>query len=190
MSQDGQYVDIPGGSQHYIYDNGEDINGWSHEEFAALIGGLAEELDISPELRTAIEAGFSDYFGGFDPDYDGGVAAPERAEIFCQCVDSRISSLSLTDELHDAVQEWLDAQDVMTVCDFCDEEFRPYLEAETCGSDECKLQRRAERWNVSTEIIQNSDRLFDELHFERDWPLREASDAQINYITTYSPSEL
>lgn len=120
--QRGSYVDIPNGSSHYIYHNGETINGWSEAEFAALIGSVVNELPPldgeDPSIRQSdayIKAAFEEHFGGWDTDYigwdeqfDGGIPRPERGEIFCQCVDSRIAATELTDELLDAVQRWVE----------------------------------------------------------------------------------
>lgn len=105
-------MDIPGGSSYYLYDNGRDIGGWSHGEFAALIGSVVDEIDWGehddPITRELIKGEFEDYFGGWDNDYRGGIAPPERGEIFCQCVDKRIDELHLSESLHQAVENWVD----------------------------------------------------------------------------------
>jgi hypothetical protein len=148
IGQEGQYVDIPRGSTEYIYGNGTDINGWLPAEFAALIGQVADEIDIEENEAVAIKAGFRAHFEGWKPDYRGGIDPPERAEIFCQCVDSRIESLKLTDELQEAVQDWAQEFDALRECKYCDTEIRSTLYNDetryVCDSEECNLKSGAE----------------------------------------------
>lgn len=113
-TQDGEYVDIAGiGSYAYVYDTGEEIivegderGPMTYSEFAAMIGSLAKEIDIAPDKATAIRASFNHHFGGWDEEYSIELDRYERAEIFCQCLDSRIESESLEPEVHEAVQDW------------------------------------------------------------------------------------
>lgn len=108
--QRGQYVDLRGGgSNEYIYDDGRLIGKWEPAEFAALIGTVAREIDYKPSQN--IEGAFMAHYQGWDEDYTDTLDRPERAEIFCQCVDSRIDSLELTPELQEAVQEWVRQHD-------------------------------------------------------------------------------
>jgi len=92
-TSEGQYIDIPCGSDHYIYHNGNTINGWTEGEFAALIVEVLEECNWVQE-RTEfnqsygyIKQQFEEYFDTLDYEYRGGISPPERAEIFCRCVD-------------------------------------------------------------------------------------------------------
>ncbi len=167
-SSEGQYVDIPCGSNYYIYDNGDTISGWSYGEFAALIGQVADEIDISDEEGVAIKAGFRAHFEGWEPEYRGSIAPPERGEIFCQCVDSRIESLQLTDDLHEAVREWVDAHDAVRTCDYCDERLRPKICNDgtpyCCYDDVCQEKHKADLYDVSVETLREarSKETFDE----------------------------
>lgn len=111
FNQTGTYITIPTGSDYYLYDNGKHIAPYSYEEFAAMIGQVADEIDISDDEAIAIKAGFRAHFEGWDPEYTAAIDKRERAEIFCQCVDSRIESLVLTDELHEAVREWAEKKE-------------------------------------------------------------------------------
>jgi hypothetical protein len=177
--QSGEYVDIPGGSNYYIYDNGSDIEGWSYGEFAALIGGVADEIDISEDEATAIKASFRAHFEGWEPDYEGGVQPPERGEIFCQCIESRISSLTLTAELKQAVQEWVEDFDALRECEYCGEELRPHLYIDdtpyVCSDDECELRNEAERYGLSLSEMREAN--------ER---AEESFDAFWSYITEHT----
>jgi len=161
MSQDGKYVDIPGGSQCYIYGNGRDINGWSEAEFAALVGEVAHLVRIDGDTAYNIEHHFRKHFDGWDETYEGSIRAPERAEIFCQCVDVRIEGVELTDEIQQAVQEWVEGHDVLT---------------------ECEINEEADMYNVEPRIIKNSKQIFSELHYNNGWPLSAASDEASDYL--------
>jgi len=174
QTQEGSYVDIPGGSNYYIFGNGEDISGWSHAEFAALIGGVVEELSddaFVEQSRAAIREGFTDHFGGWNAEYDGGITPPERAEIFCQCVDRRIDALELTADLHRAVRNWAAEFDALRECKYCGDEFRPYLYTEpyVCQSDECDLKQEADRWGLTVEDARRSRQIMDEVGFDEGW---------------------
>lgn len=176
QTQEGSYVDIPGGSNYYIYGNGEDISGWSHGEFAALIGGIVDELPdgtVSQQARAEIREAFANHFGGWDEEYDGGITPPERAEIFCQCVDSRIEGLTLCDALHEAVREWADEFDALRECEYCGDEFRPYLYTEdtpyVCTNDECKLKREADLYGLTVEEERRARRIRDEVGVDASW---------------------
>lgn len=164
INQDGQYVDIHGGSNCYIYDNGDNISGWSYAEFAALIGSVIREIDH--QSSQEIEKSFTEHFGGWDETYDGGIPQPERAEIFCQCVNSRISNCTLTDSLHESVKEWVDQADIIKECKYCDEEFRPriYDGPYICNKDECNLRADADTYEITPEQMKEakSKESFDE----------------------------
>lgn len=160
MGSAGQYIDIPGNSQYYIYDDGDTIDGWSYGEFAALISKVVDEIDWDGGERFStadhVKQAFADHFGGvWDDDYRGGIAPPERGEIFCQCVDGRIDSLELTDDLQEAVQEWVDDFDALRECDHCGNSFRPYIYNEDtvyrCSSRECRLIDNAEMNGLTPE---------------------------------------
>jgi hypothetical protein len=191
-SQDGQYIDIPSGSNYYIYDNGETIDGWSYEEFAALIGSVVDEIAIHQTHKTDIKAAFQQYFGGWDSDYRGSIAPPERAEIFCQCVDSRIDNLELSDNLHKAVQDWADEFDAFEECTYCGDEFRPLIsgleENPTCGKELCDMKKEAELYDVDLQIIQQEDRVFYELYENYGFEQGVASDLATEYLFTKSPN--
>lgn len=147
--EEGRYVDIPNGSIEYIYDNGEKIGRWSYGQFAALIGSVAAELDTAnPHLDDAIKRGFEQHFGGWDEDYRGGLPEPEHAEIFCRCVDRRIDSLVLTDELHDAVKVWLSEKNVVRLCEVCSTEVRPIVKnGGPYRCDDC-IEPRDDGWEI------------------------------------------
>jgi hypothetical protein len=146
--QEGSYVDIPKGSIEYIYDNGEKIGRWDYGEFASVVGSLADELDISEEEAISIKAGFRRHFEGWQPDASGDIPAPEKAEIFCQCVDSRIESLVLTDELHDAVKDWLSEKKVVFPCEVCGTKLRPVVKnGEPYRCDDC-IEPRDDGWEI------------------------------------------
>ena len=172
MTQSGQYVDIPGGSNYYIYDNGEDIGEWSYGEFAVLVAGVSDEISVGDVTASRIKQHFANHFGGWDTTYSGGIQPPERGEIFCQCVDKRIDGVELTDDLHEAVKEWVDEFDGMRECEYCGTEFRPYLYVDSdryvCTSDECEEKDEAERLGVSIETLREA-REFDEFADEWDY---------------------
>lgn len=163
MTQEGRYVDIPDGSTHYLFDNGNDIGGWSYGQFAAVIGTLVDEL---PSDHDGIKAAFEGYFGGWNEDYRGGVAPPERAEIFCQCVDRRFEEVELTDDLHAEVREWMeDNGPYLRECEYCGKEFRPALdtgEPYHCHDDECEKQAWADSMDITVEQLEVLNRLQDE----------------------------
>jgi hypothetical protein len=182
MGQDGQYVDIPEGSHYYIYGNGETINGWSDAQFAALIGGVVDEIDWDGRIVASyIKQQFSDHFGGWNDQYRGGIAPPERGEIFCQCVDSRIDGLELTEELHTAVEEWVDAFDAYRECEYCGEAFRSafYIEETTylCDSDECEIEHTAETFGLTIDEAKTFEQSeeFDTFTDRWDW-MKERAD--------------
>lgn len=178
MGQEGSYVDIPYGSVQYLYDNGEDIEGWSDEQFAgvvieALDGVDADRFDKS--YLFEIKCGFEEYFGGIDHEYSGGVPQPERAEIFCQCVDSRFDGVELTDEMCEAMQDSFDRNDYVFDCAHCGEEFRPYLrtgEPYYCTDDECGQYGLASSWDVDVSVIRELDDIIDQ-SIETDDPERK-----------------
>lgn len=164
MNQEGEYIDIPYGSNEYIYDNGRDIGGWSYGQFAALIGQVADEVDIHEIYRTDIKAAFRRHFEGWDPDYSGGLNPPERGEIFCQCVDSRISGRELTDGLHEAVKEWAEEDfDALRECEYCGTEIRPHFynddTAYVCNDEECEILSEADSYGVSPRVMRNTYQL-------------------------------
>lgn len=168
MSSEGHYVTIPAGSNYYIYDNGRDISGWSYAEFAALIGGVAAELNYEPSQD--IKAAFTEHFDGWDESYRGGITPPERAEIFCQCVDSRIDTLELTAALHEAAQEWADDFDTLRTCKYCNTEYRPYLYDDdtpyVCSDDDCELQAEANRYEIPVTELKRAKEFDD---FDDEW---------------------
>lgn len=107
LGQQGYYVDLgPNGSDYYLYNSGTDIIGlgrsWTHEQWAAMIGRVIDE--ISYTSSQPIKAEFESYYDGWDTNYNT-IDLPESCEIFCQCVDRRIDTLELTDDLHTAVQQ-------------------------------------------------------------------------------------
>jgi hypothetical protein len=164
-SQDGTYVDIPHGSNYYLYSDGSDIGGWSHEEFAGVVWDATQEIDLTQfddEYLHEILDGFTSYFGGVEHDYTGGVAQPERAEIFCQCVDSRIDDVELTDELQTAMQDSFSESDFVEECEYCGAEFRPYISGEPyiCNDDGCMNQHKADMYNVDVETIEELNRAY------------------------------
>lgn len=140
-TQEGSYVDIPRGSQHYLYDDGDSISGYSYEEWAALIGSTAYEIAIPYERAEKIAAAFKEYYGGWDDSYEYGIHPPERAEIFCQCVDNRLDGVELTPAVHDGAKLWAKEFDAMRQCHYCDTALRPavYLDDTryVCDSDTC-----------------------------------------------------
>jgi len=176
MNQEGSYVTIPGGSNYYLYGNGEDINGWTYPQFAAVIGSVIDELPeeaFGEQSREEIHEGFSTYFGGWNAEYRGGISTPERAEIFCQCVDRRIESLELTNELQYYVQEWADDFEAMRECDFCGNEIRPYIYNEdsdyVCDSSECETKHQAEQYGITLKESRRAERIEDEIGFDEGW---------------------
>lgn len=170
----GQYVDIPNGSNYYIYGNGNDISGWSYGQFAALIGGVVDEIDWSGGDRFStedhIKQYFTDHFGGWESDYRGGITPPERAEIFCQCVDKRIDGIELSDSLQEAVQEWANEFDALRNCEYCGDEIRPAIYNDdtryVCNSDECELKSEAERYDMTVAEMRKA-RSFED--FDDEW---------------------
>jgi len=182
--QEGRYIDIPEGSQSYIHDNGTDISGWSYAEFAALIGSVVDE--ISYDNSGAIKTAFRQYFGGWDADYNGKIEPPERAEIFCQCVDARIDGVELTDSLQEQVQNWADEYDALRECQYCEKEFRPKLfvgEGDfTCEKEECGKKHTADMWDVTVQIVEQEERVFYELYENYGFEQGEASDRATDYL--------
>lgn len=160
--QEGQYVDIPHGSMYYLYGNGDDISGWSYQQFAGIILEVLDEIDVENERE--IRVAFSNHFGGVDDEYDGGIAFPEKAEIFCQCVDSRIDPLELTDDLQEAVQEAVDPMDHVRQCDICGDEYRSMFvghewQGSTCMEDECHDQWLVDEGIMTWEEIEELEEM-------------------------------
>lgn len=176
--QDGQYVDIPDGSKTYIYDNGSDISGWSYEQFAALIGQVAYKIDIENSKATTIKNEFRKHFNGWNPDYKGGIFPPERAEIFCQCVDSRIDRLTLTNQLQEKAQQWANEFDAMRECEYCGTMIRPQHYNNTtkyvCEQKHCELRAEAEKYGLTLEQAIEANN-FDDLHDKWEY-INEKSD--------------
>lgn len=193
QSQDGTYVEIPGGSNYYIYGNGEDISGWSHAEFAALIGSTVYELGLSEVIERDVREDFAEHFGGWDATYSGGITPPERAEIFCQCVDRRIDGLTLTEEIQSAAWEYADSFEVFRECEYCGEEFRPMIYDEetsyVCNDDDCRDRKRADSYEVDLSVIERDDRIYHHLHYDYGWELGEASDESMDYLFEQSPRD-
>lgn len=187
----GQYVNIPGGSNYYLYGDGETIGGWSYGEFAAYIAATIEEAgwtptnDEDPSI-AAIQSGFENYFDGFDTDTDMSIMPPERAEIFCQCVDFRIDELALTDSLHESMKEYADSFDAARECAYCGEEFYPSFYNDSteycCRDDECNLEQKADRYDTTPRVIKNGEMLYWMLVREYGWENNEALDAETEYI--------
>lgn len=143
-ASEGQYIDIPCGSVHYIYHDGNHINGWTEGEFAALIVSVLEDANWVQERESFsqsydyIKQQFEEHFDTLDYDYRGGICPPERAEIFCKCVNSRIDGLTLTDEMIDILRKWVESHDLVTECTHCGDEFRAMgLDSEYCNNTEC-----------------------------------------------------
>lgn len=184
--QRGYYVDIPCGSVAYIYDNGTDISGESYAEFAAHIGSLVYELDVDADTAQRVQSAFAGHFGGWDDTYSGTLPRPERAEIFCQCIDSRIDTIELTDEIHEAVQNWVAADIYTTECYICEDEFRDAFGPETTFCSECYNQHRANEHGITVAEVEQSDRLFDHILEYADGDINsrieEASEAADAYI--------
>lgn len=183
QTQEGFYVTIPGGSNYYIYDNGTDIEGWSRAEFAALIGGVVNELPdeaFASQTREEIQGAFTAHFGGWDAEYRGGITPPERAEIFCQCVDRRIDDVELTGTLHSLVKQWADEFDALRTCTYCGTEFHPVLYNENtdyvCSSEACKMAKDAELYGLSLEDARRAEMISTEIGFDEEW----------NYISAHS----
>lgn len=166
MGQEGSYVDIPHGSQCYLYGDGETVSGWSYEEFAAVVFDTLYEAPIvlSPEYWIDICGGIEEELGveHMDFEYEGGVPQPERAEIFCQFVDRRIDGVELTDELHEAMQDSFDPDDYVSECEYCGAEFRPLGDGTVCNDDECRKQSEADMYNVDVETIEGLNQAFRE----------------------------
>jgi len=181
MSSPGQYVTIPAGSNYYIYGDGDTISGWTHAEFAALIGSVPTHLTYTP--TQPIKPAFTTHFGGWDNSYDGGITPPEHAEIFCQCVDSRIDALTLTDELHAAVTDWANNFDAFRTCTYCNTEFRPHIYNDDtkylCDSDttDCTLHAEADRCEVPLDELKQAKQ-------------HDSLDDEWNHIVTHSPLDL
>jgi len=194
MGQDGgDYVDIPHGSQYYIYDNGNSISGWSDGEFAALIGLVADEISIPEPRAFEIKKGFKEHFGDWDEDYVGGITPPERAYVFCQCVDWRIDSLELTDDVLEAVRGWSDNCDVLRECKYCGDEFRPVMYNDetpyVCNEDGCVLQMESDNLNIAVDLLEQAERLGDILMMEYEYSPEAAIDAEDDYLNQQTDGE-
>lgn len=102
-------MDIPGGSRHYIYDNGNTIGHWDYDEFAGVFIDVAvaisESFDEFCEFHEALE----EEFGGVEPGARGDIRRPEKAEIFCRVVDRRTDATELTEEHVNRVKEYVEA---------------------------------------------------------------------------------
>lgn len=187
-TQDGQYVEIPNGSSHYLYDNGSDIGGWSYEQWASIIGSVVDEIDswVGEPTPDEIRAAFEKKYGGWDDSWDGGIRPPERAEIFCQCVDSRIDSLELTDELQQAAQDWADEFDASRECEHCGDQFYPSLLHDDtsyyCDKETCDLANDADKYNTSIRVIKNGQQLWHELRENYGYDWDEASEHETDYL--------
>lgn len=165
MGQDGSYVDIPGGSTVYLYYNGTDIEGWTKQQFCAILWDYVEEnvdLPAGLEKQTLFEA-FTDYFGGIEREYQGGVPDPECAEIVAQCIDSRFERVELTDLLHDAIRDSFEADDWLFNCEYCGTEFRPYFRMEpyVCSDDDCSEKQKADRHGLTQHELREYHQLLD-----------------------------
>lgn len=188
QTQDGSYVDIPFGSQYYLYDNGIDIGGWTYEEFAGVVIEALDEVDtteISDAYQFEIKCGFEEYFGGIDHGYRGGVEQPERAEIFCQCVDRRFDDVVLKDELHEMVQDSFDRDDYVFECENCGNELRPYIrdgEPYYCNDEECTIESRAESWGVEPSVVRKLNELNDRAIETDDTELEQELEDEWNRI--------
>lgn len=152
MGQEGTYVDIPGGSKYYLYGNGDDIGGWTYEEFAGAVLHEIEDLIEDDEYREDILGAFRSEFGGIDRTYDGGIAPPERGEIFCQVVDSRSDDVELRDDLHERIQAEMTPK--YSECPMCGDDVRSdYRLTDTplCGEEECEDRKWAEAFEIDYE---------------------------------------
>ena len=179
MGQKGSYVDIPGGSVYYLYNNGTDIDGWTKAEFAGILFDYIEE-----RLSTKLTAGEMDYleekllqyFGGIDRDYTGDIAPPECAEIICQCIDSRFEGTDLSPEMQTMLQESFDRSEVIRECEHCGTEFRPYLLIDdtryVCDDDDCSFEEERERLGLTAKELRKYHQLEEE-YWSGDLP-REA----------------
>jgi hypothetical protein len=141
MGQEGKYVNIPNGSQYYLYQNYKTgkVEGQGIEKFGATIGSLVDELDISSERKEEIKGGFEEHFG-WDEDYRFKPYRPERAEIFCQCLNNRIDSLELEPDIHRRVKSWVNEKEYLTECENCGKNIRKtgFDKKSYCCDDECR----------------------------------------------------
>lgn len=195
MGQEGSYVDIPNGSNYYIKGNGKDVGGLTYEQFAALIGSVVDEIEwgaTEGEYGGAcgnIKHKFAEHFGGWDSDYNGCITPPERGEIFCQCVDRRIESLELTENLQNSVKEWVNKFDSMRECVYCGNDFRPKIyNDETkyiCSKDKCGYKHDAEIYGVEIQTIRQAEILGDWL-YEYNYTIEETVTAELEYLKSKS----
>jgi hypothetical protein len=141
MGEDGVYVNIPNGSQYYLYQDYKTgkINGQEVEKFGAMIGSIVDEIDISSEKKENIKERFEGHFG-WDEDYRFKAFRPERAEIFCRCVGSRIDSLELEPEVHRRIKSWVNEKEYLTECENCGKNIRKsdFDTKSYCYDDECR----------------------------------------------------
>lgn len=150
MGQAGEYIDIPEGSQYYLYGNGRTIGGWTYEEFAGVVLDEIEDLIEDDEYREAIIDAFREEFTGIDRDFTGGIAPPERAEIFCQVVDARADDVELRDDLHKKLQAKMGAS--FSECPYCGDEVRSdtrMADDPICDATECEDRLWADAFEVS-----------------------------------------
>lgn len=111
-TQEGQYIDIPEGSVHYLYSDGSSIKGWSHGEFAGILNEAAVAASGTFEEYFDFHDALCEEFGCVDTSVDPlvGVRRPEKAEIFCRVVDKRTDVTELTDENIKRLQQWVDEE--------------------------------------------------------------------------------
>lgn len=165
FGQEGRYVDIPEGSQYYLYGNGNDINGWEYEEFAGILSEcipfVCEDDEEAADMRKALR----EKFGGIDGDYSGSVAEPETAEIMLQVLDSRTDVIEVDDDLIERFEEWVESNGPYTVeCDNCGDPIRPYLDMDGkhfCSKKECEIAMDAEMLGISFEEAEELDQIDD-----------------------------
>lgn len=151
-TQEGTYVDIPGGSDYYLYGNGNDIEGWSYEEFAGVILHEIEDCIEDEDYREDVLDAFREEFGGIDRDFQGGVARPERAEVFCQVIDRRVDGIELRPDLHRRLRQEMTAE--FGECPYCGTDVRSdtlFTEDPVCADDECEDRLWAEVFEIEYE---------------------------------------
>lgn len=109
-TQEGSYIDIPGGSVHYLYGNGRDIDGWEYEEFAGILNEPAVVAAGSFEEYCDFHNALCEQFGAVDSTVDPivGVRRPEKAEVFCRVIDRRTDVIDLTDDHLERLRGWVD----------------------------------------------------------------------------------
>lgn len=155
MGQQGFYLNIPEGSNYYLYGNGDDIDGWDYDQFAGVLSECIPYVSEDDEEAKKMRAALKEEFGGITRDYKGGVAPPEKAEIFLQVLDRRTHVMEVDDDLVDRFEEWVESRGpYMVECENCGKEFRPYIRDGGdyyCDEGECSIAFDAAIYDISCE---------------------------------------